>query len=113
MRRNRNNIGSWLCSHPNCPNIVDKPGRCPDHPRPGNWASMPTGGEYGAAWQRARAAQLAARPDCERCGQPASEVHHRNHNARDHSEANRESVCHACHRRITNAWRRERRHARH
>jgi len=52
---------------------------------------------YGAAWQRLRAAKLRQNPLCERCGAPATVVHHKDHNQFNDFWDNLEAVCRACH----------------
>jgi 5-methylcytosine-specific restriction enzyme A len=91
-----------LCAHPGCPVILpDGPGRCPDHkgrPRPGTRG-------YGAAWRRARDGYIREHPDCERCGAPALDVHHRDGRHPSDPGANDwhnlEALCRSCHRRET------------
>jgi 5-methylcytosine-specific restriction enzyme A len=91
-----------LCGAPYCPNIVDGPGRCPQHRASGwqSWAGADPGA-YDRAWRKVRDAYIQAHPACERCGAPAVEVHHLNHQPRDNREANLMSVCLDCHRRLT------------
>jgi 5-methylcytosine-specific restriction protein A len=100
-----------LCAEPGCPVILDDgPGRCPEHRR--GRAGSGTRGYDTSAWRRARDRYIRAHPDCEHCGAPAIDVHHRDH--RHPSEpgandpANLESLCRSCHRRVTEHAKRER-----
>ena len=52
---------------------------------------------YGAEWRKLREAKLKANPLCERCGAPASVVHHKDHNQYNDFWDNLESVCRSCH----------------
>ena len=52
---------------------------------------------YGAEWRKLREAKLKANPLCEKCGAPASVVHHKDHNQFNDFWDNLESVCRACH----------------
>jgi 5-methylcytosine-specific restriction protein A len=74
--------------------------RCPAHDRPSARARG-----YDARWQRTRAAFLADHPDCEQCGRPATDVHHRDWQGplgpAGHDPLNLASLCHACHSRVT------------
>src|SRR5690349_18252033 len=52
-------------------------------------------------WKRVRAAKLAQQPTCERCGEPATDVHHKDEAGLDgpaaYSIENAEALCHSCH----------------
>lgn len=55
-------------------------------------------------WQRVRARQLARRPLCETCDQPALDVHHivaRAAGGAVFDPANLKSLCRPCHSRVT------------
>ena len=52
---------------------------------------------YGSAWQKLRAAKLRQNPLCERCGAPATVVHHKDHNQFNDFWDNLEAVCRDCH----------------
>ena len=52
---------------------------------------------YGVDWRKLREAKLRANPLCEKCGAPASVVHHKDHNQYNDFWDNLESVCRACH----------------
>jgi 5-methylcytosine-specific restriction protein A len=56
---------------------------------------------YNARWQQARANYLRDHPRCERCGEPATVVHHRQPHRGDQklfwSHSNWEPVCKPCH----------------
>jgi 5-methylcytosine-specific restriction endonuclease McrA len=56
-------------------------------------------------WKRVRRLKLAQTPDCERCGQPATDVHHKDERGlagpAGYAIENTESLCHSCHSRIT------------
>ena len=101
-----------LCAEPSCRVILDDgPGRCPEHrgtPRSG------TPG-YGAAWRRARDPYIAEHPDCEICGRPAVDVHHRDgrHPSAPgaNAQSNLQSLCRSCHRRETEHTKQARRAA--
>lgn len=67
-----------------CPNTIsltESPhGYCDDHRKYARWgkpARMPWHDYNSIEWDRARKAKLLRDPDCERCGEPASDVHHR------------------------------------
>lgn len=103
-------LATRLCAEPYCPAISDEdvPGgwRCPDHQRTG-WDRMPAAKRsgYDHKWRRIRDAYLAEHPACERCGQPATEVHHRDHRPPTEPGANDwhnlEALCRRCHRRAS------------
>lgn len=101
-----------LCAEPYCTNLVDGPGRCPDHTstsqRWHQWEQRNHPGAYRAGWTRIRNAYITQHPGCERCGHPAQQVHHRNHNPRDNRAVNLESLCDACHWAETRAYSRRR-----
>jgi 5-methylcytosine-specific restriction endonuclease McrA len=54
-----------------------------------------------ARWKRVRRAKLAATPTCERCPEPATDVHHVDERGLDGQLAyaieNTEALCHSCH----------------
>jgi hypothetical protein len=78
------------CRVPWCPNYDP----CPAHPPPprhAHYPPLPTG------WPVIRAAQLAAFPLCEDCGQPATDVDHRHGRAAGDAPGNLRSLCHPCH----------------
>ncbi len=56
-----------LCSMPYCTNIVDGPGRCPEHSTNGWQTATVELGVYGHAWRKIRDACIAQHPMCERC----------------------------------------------
>jgi 5-methylcytosine-specific restriction protein A len=99
-----------LCAEPGCPTVVEGPGRCAEHGRSSwdRWRCTPAGraraaGGYGWRWTRERNAYLAEHPSCERCGDEAHEVHHRDGRSPNEPGANEwrnlESLCRRCHRR--------------
>ena len=95
------------CAVPRCPGRVCQAGaaRCPEHQqayRAALDAGRPSARArgYDRAWERVRAAFLAAHPRCGQCGRPAVDVDH----IRGLSEggarldpANLRSFCHPCH----------------
>jgi 5-methylcytosine-specific restriction protein A len=94
-----------LCSWPGCAAILDQPGRCTEHRRPGwdEWKAR--GGSRGydtPEWKRLRRAYLDEHPVCERCPAPAAQVHHRDHAKHGDPSffawANLEALCLPCHR---------------
>jgi 5-methylcytosine-specific restriction protein A len=98
-----------LCSIPFCPNLVESPGRCPDHGSTSwdAWRQTDEGKRksrgYGSAWRRVRDAYLRSHPLCEECGQPAHEVNHRDGRSPlepgANAESNLQALCRRCHRR--------------
>ena len=100
-----------VCAEPGCPLAAPAGGYCPEH-RAGHAARRarrrpPSSARgYDAAWRRTRAAILRARPACERCGAPATDVHHVDgqgpRGPRGHDPANLEALCAPCHSRETN-----------
>ena len=101
-----------LCAQPGCNTIVeDGPGKCPEH---GNRRHGNQG--YGSQWRRTRNAYIREHPRCEQCGQPAREVHHRDHRGargpRGLDWSNLQSLCIACHRKLTRAREKQLRNAR-
>jgi 5-methylcytosine-specific restriction endonuclease McrA len=56
-------------------------------------------------WKRVRARVLDDRNDCERCGEPATDVHHKDERGlagpEGYEVANCEALCHSCHSKIT------------
>lgn len=70
-------------------------------------------------WQRARHRKLRTQPTCERCGNPATQVHHIDGKGLDgpnaYRDTNLEALCTPCHSRHTAAtttggWRTKPRH---
>ena len=98
-------LTAHLCAEPYCDQIVDGPGRCPEHRRTG-WQARPPAtppGAYGPEWRRARDRYIKAHPRCEHagCTAPAREVHHVNHDPLDNREENWRALCLEHHRRET------------
>lgn len=88
------------CRNRRCPDYAGPDGWCDAHRRPPFYGQppMPPG------WSSIRAAQLAAHPWCQDCGQvPASEVHHVRSRLDGGTDdpSNLRSLCWGCHRRIT------------
>ena len=81
------------CRVPWCPRYQP----CPDHPqiRHAGYPALP------ADWPAIRARQLAAHPACELCGNPATDVDHRNGRAAGDAPHNLRSLCHSCHATVT------------
>jgi 5-methylcytosine-specific restriction endonuclease McrA len=52
-------------------------------------------------WKRVRRQKLALTPNCERCGEPATDVHHVDElglaGPGGYDLANTEALCHSCH----------------
>ena len=90
---------------PYCTNIVDGPGRCPEH-RTNSWQTATVDhGVYAHAWRKVRDAYITQHPVCERCHQrPSEQVHHLDHNPRNNQPANLEACCAPCHRAETGRW---------
>jgi 5-methylcytosine-specific restriction endonuclease McrA len=101
--------GSWLCSEPRCPVILDHPGRCPEHSgtswdrwRQGQRPEKSFG--YGHRWRKFKQAILRERGAvCEFCGRtdvPLA-LHHLDHQPptgpRGYDPANVKFACTACH----------------
>jgi 5-methylcytosine-specific restriction protein A len=88
-----------LCGYPGCPEVLDNPGRCKAH---GNRRSTPG---YGSGWKRVRDAYIREHPWCERCGEEAQEVHHKDGRSPLEPGANAWSnlaaLCRPCHRWVT------------
>lgn len=63
---------------------------------------------YGHRWRKLRLMYLRAHPLCAECGAPATDVHHLRPKAAGGPDAwdNLQSLCHACHSRVTaaDAW---------
>jgi 5-methylcytosine-specific restriction protein A len=98
---------SVFCAEPGCTVTLDQPGRCDQHGRT-NWDRWRRTDEgrrrasgYGSKWRTIRNAYLRQHPACERCGAPATEVHHRDHRTAAEPGANDwrnlEAVCRRCH----------------
>jgi 5-methylcytosine-specific restriction protein A len=86
--------------------------RCKAHGG-GSWArvSAISKGRYGASWQQLRARVLRESPNCEECGQPATDVDHIVAIADGGTDArsNLRALCNTCHKRYTAAQNRARR----
>ena len=95
-----------VCAQPGCPLPAPGGGYCPEHraaivtARSRRRPSSRDRG-YTRQWERTRARTLAHRPHCERCGQPATTVHHLDgqgpRGPRGHDPANLEALCARCH----------------
>jgi 5-methylcytosine-specific restriction protein A len=98
------------CGWPRCPQLAWKEGKCQEHyhaarrlrdRRRGTAAER----GYDAEWKRTRDAYLERNPACERCGRPATEVHHRlalRFGGERLDSANLVSMCRSCHQGLTN-----------
>lgn len=98
------------CRQPGCPHLAE-PGvsRCPEHQaryerrrRQEYEAERAPARErgYDATWERARRMYLARHPVCERCGRPATLVHHQQRLVDGGARLdfdNLEALCAACH----------------
>jgi len=69
-----------------------------------------------ARWKRVRARKLAQQPTCERCGEPATDVHHMDERGlagpQGYLIENTEALCHSCHSKITTRYGVGRKHPR-
>ena len=110
---------SHPCKWPTCTNYIQSPGYCLEHAdkAPADRREQqrsydktrrdPEAKKFydSAVWQRARAAKLARDPACELCGHFAEHVHHRTpvkESVEKRTERhNLQSLCHACHSKIT------------
>ena len=98
----------YPCRQPGCPELLQRPGWCEEH-RERNRKQYEDRSEraadrafYGSsAWRKVRHQKLSRTPGCERCGQPASQVHHRRPRKQVPELAlvieNLESLCASCH----------------
>jgi len=101
------------CSHPGCPALVRQGSYCPEHQREKQMADRvvreryedrtqrgsATERGYGATWTQTSRRFLAEHSYCQRCGQPATIVHHkiaRAQGGRD-DEDNLAPLCASCH----------------
>ena len=83
---------------------------CADHQSDANAYDAQRGSArergYSSLWEHIRLAYMRERPLCEECEKqglvvPTEQVHHRDGNPRNNVEENLESVCAACHNRLT------------
>jgi 5-methylcytosine-specific restriction protein A len=85
-----------VCPEPGCPELTP----CTRHPKRDKRPTARQRG-YDTRWERTRARFLAKHPDCERCGQPSTEAHHRDGLGPDgplgHADRNLEALCKPCH----------------
>lgn len=97
------------CKYPGCPELVAS-GYCAEHTRPRFYDRDPNRQRlYDRAWKRRRIRQLAENPWCEDClangiYEPATDVHHvvpHRGNKKVFLASPLQSLCHACHSRIT------------
>lgn len=88
-----------VCTQPGCPNLTPHT-RCKQHRRPNAHRRG-----YNRTWQATRQAFLAANPTCISCGQPATEVDHKDgggpNGPHGHDWANLAPYCKPCHARKT------------
>jgi 5-methylcytosine-specific restriction protein A len=70
-------VALTVCAEPHCPHVAVDRGRCRQHQQRGTTSQR----GYGSAYQRQRARYLREHPTCITCGQPATTVHHVNHDA--------------------------------
>ena len=52
---------------------------------------------HSSRWRTLSKLKLALTPLCERCGDAAALVHHKDHNQRNNHPSNHESLCRRCH----------------
>ena len=52
---------------------------------------------HSSRWRTLSRLKLALTPLCERCGDAATLVHHKDHNQRNNHPSNHESLCRRCH----------------
>ena len=96
------------CSHPGCPGRAVSHGRCYEHAMISNQQYeqarlSATDRGYGYAWRKIRDAYLRDHPDCEVCGDVATDVDHivsRRRGGTD-DDSNLMSLCHTHHSRKT------------
>lgn len=90
---------------PGCPNPAVKGGRCAEHVvrYPSRPRESAAARGWGAAWRKVSAAFLKENPDCEMCGAPAVQAHHRVARADGGSDdwANLQALCLSCHSKVT------------
>jgi 5-methylcytosine-specific restriction enzyme A len=91
------------CSQPGCPGIALTGGRCRTHARTPQPRPSKVARGYDREWQRIRAAQLRRQPECEMCGEPATDVDHilPLRKGGDNGVGNLQSLCKRCHSRKT------------
>ncbi|MDY6796971.1 MAG: HNH endonuclease signature motif containing protein [Actinomycetota bacterium] len=89
-----------FCNHPGCPELVRGRPYCDQHARKDDRPS-PSARGYDWEWRKTRAAYLAEHPRCERCGAPATEVHHKDEDTDNNDWDNLEALCKPCHSRET------------
>lgn len=91
-----------LCAEPTCPTPATYRGRCPTHAKQRNreTRSRNTKIYNSKRWQITRRRKLSLTPLCERCGDIATDVHHREDIQQGGSPwaiSNLEALCHPCH----------------
>jgi 5-methylcytosine-specific restriction endonuclease McrA len=93
-----------LCSHRGCPAPASYRGRCGDHARQVARDTHPNRAIYNSKrWQILRRSVLFENPLC-RCGQIATDVHHRHDISQGGDPWDRaalEALCKSCHSQIT------------
>jgi 5-methylcytosine-specific restriction protein A len=95
------------CNQVGCPHVAVAGGRCMAHQRPAyrqpNDRPSPSARGYDRSWQRVRAAYLKHNPECEVCGNVATDVHHIEAlcDGGTHHQNNLMALCHSCHARFT------------
>ena len=96
------------CSHPGCPAVATKHGRCAEHQRQ-EYAlrDSPSRRGYDRRWKKVRRMFLNEHPFCFDCGHFATEVHHATpkRNGGEDSAENLTALCKSCHSRRTAAER--------
>lgn len=88
------------CTEPGCPELVDRPGKCPAHRRDYDreLKRRHTWRNYGGDWPKIRAQVLAEEPLCP-CGARATDVDHVVPLRRGgtHQRSNLQPLCKPCH----------------
>jgi 5-methylcytosine-specific restriction endonuclease McrA len=97
-----------ICSERKCGQVVHYRGRCRDHARRRNaeTRSQNRGVYNSKRWQITRSRYLFANPLCARCGDVATDVHHKvdiQAGGDPWDMSGLEALCHSCHSRITRA----------
>jgi 5-methylcytosine-specific restriction endonuclease McrA len=92
------------CRHAGCLKLVRGGGYCDRHQQEHHRTQdarrgTPAERGYGRGWQQIRRMVLRERPACERCGDRAVLVHHRDHISTNNARSNLESLCRRCHER--------------
>lgn len=87
------------CTAPGCVAIVERPGRCAAHRRPGPWDRLPRH-KLPSGWTALRNRVLREEPTCRSCGAKADTVDHviPRWAGGSHDRSNLAAMCLKCHR---------------